>query len=119
MTKDTFEVLRPSEVRRKANGLHFTNKVLQCTGSDLTRVLGEPTYRGSDDDKVRLEWIIEYNAYDEMDNELSAIISIYDWKTNPSFDLDSNLYDWHIGSKNFNASTIDYFIEDMLISMHG
>jgi len=119
MVKELFYTYDAKEGGKVANGTHFTQKTIQATGQDLKRVLGEPTFVGSEDDKVRMEWILEYNAYDNLDNEISATITIYDWKTNPSFNLDDNLYDWHIGSKNFAPSTIEYFIDDLERSITG
>jgi len=113
MVKDIFNTLDKHTAGRAAHGTSFTRKTIQCTGSDLIRTLGEPTFLGSSDDKVRMEWVLEYNAYDEQDNEISAIITIYDWKTSPSYDLVNSDYDWHIGSKNYNPYIIDIFVEDL------
>ncbi len=61
----------------------------------MHEALGEPSRRGSADDKVQYSWIYEYNG---------KIVTIYDYKENPLSKKSSKKIDWHVGGNNTDAS---------------
>jgi hypothetical protein len=73
----------------------------------LVDKLGEPTFdTPSGDDKVQIEWIMEYKG---------NIFTLYDWKTyNREYTI-HELIDWHVGSK-VNAGEFIEMLERKLLS---
>ena len=64
---------------------------IQANYKQLVEVLGEPTWdEGSDDDKVQVEWICEFDE---------DIFTIYDWKTYDREYTINELNKFNIGSK--------------------
>lgn len=118
LTKNTFKVLYDSQATRASNGTSFTSQTIKCTGEDLIRVFGEPTYdTPSADEKVRMEWVVEYCSYDEYDRLNRRVFTIYDWKTSKDFNLLEEEYEWHVGSKDNSYYITSIFVEDVLESV--
>ena len=61
---------------------------LYTTMYRLAELFGEPTHF-SDDEKVKVEWILEHD---------DILIAIYDWK-NPQRPEIFDDYEWHIGAR--------------------
>jgi len=119
LLQDTFTTVYGSRANTLVNGTHFSKLVIKTTGSDLKRVLGEPSFQTSGDDKVRMEWVVSYFSYDEMDEEVRKTFTIYDWKTNPNVDLMNQEYEWHVGTRdNFNNDVL-LFIDDLERTITG
>ena len=73
------------------NGTSLVGHLEGFTFDNLVNVLGQPTFdEPSGDDKVQVEWIVEYDG---------EVYTVYDWKT---YDRDYTLNiltEWHVGSK--------------------
>lgn len=62
---------------------------INATYSQLLETLGKPTYdEPSGDDKVQVEWVVEFN-----DN----IFTIYDWKTGSREYTENELMEFNVG----------------------
>ena len=62
--------------------------------NDAIMYFGEPTYKGSIDEKVQYEWVFE--------GEDGNVFTLYDWKQ--SVILDEQPIAWHIGASSRMAS---------------
>jgi hypothetical protein len=76
---------------KTVNGTSFYGDAITATLSDLKRVLGEPYYNGSIEDKVQNEWLMETND--------GKVFTVYDWKIYRPYN-NNELIDWHIGGHN-------------------
>jgi hypothetical protein len=76
-------------------GTSFKNIYISASPKDMHAALGEPTRRGSADDKVQFSWIYEHNG---------KIVTIYDYKENPLSKTSSKKIDWHVGGNNTDAA---------------
>jgi hypothetical protein len=69
--------------------------------SQLLEVLGKPTYdEPSGDDKVQLEWVIEFKG---------NIFTIYDWKTGSREYTENELTEFNVGG----TTSADDFIQEV------
>lgn len=74
-----------------AGGTSFHGTCILCTKSELTNLLGEPTYeQNNGEDKVNVEWVCE--------TEDGQTFTIYDWKEYRPIN-DNEEIEWHIGGK--------------------
>jgi len=76
---------------KTVNGTSFYGDAITATLNDLKRVLGEPYYNGSIEDKVQNEWLMETND--------GKVFTVYDWKIYRPYN-NNELIDWHIGGHN-------------------
>ena len=77
------------KTEKSANGTSFHDVTITTSISDLTRLLGEPTYVGESlIDKVTVEWVCE-----TLEGE---IVTIYDWKEYRWIDKDEKI-EFHLG----------------------
>jgi len=99
------------------NGSSYHNLDLECSLDKLIEKLGQPSYVGSDDDKVQLYWVF----FEINNNGEHSVISIYDWK---EYDKSINrITNWHIGSKNITKDEIKNMLtnnelEQYLVDLH-
>jgi hypothetical protein len=71
---------------------------INATYSQLLEVLGKPTYdEPSGDDKVQLEWVIEFKG---------NIFTIYDWKTGSREYTENELTEFNVGGTTSAADFI-------------
>lgn len=103
------------KARRVLGSTHLLGYLGNYTATDLERVFGPPLYRSKDsyDGKVKLEWNVEFNMFDDNDVEHRAYFTVYDWK---NYDMsEEQLYneyiEWHIGGRNVPGNVIDLIIE--------
>jgi hypothetical protein len=76
---------------KDTTGTSFHNVTITTTVNELTRVLGEPEYKGNDgEDKINFEW--------ECERENGDVITIYDWKNYRSIGLDEEI-EFHLGGR--------------------
>ena len=62
---------------------------INATYSQLLETLGKPTYdEPSGDDKVQVEWVVEYKG---------NIFTIYDWKTGSREYTENELMEFNVG----------------------
>jgi hypothetical protein len=81
-----FKVLSNEETASSGTSLQG---YINATYSQLLETLGEPTYNEpSGDDKVQVEWVVEFN-----DN----IFTIYDWKTGSREYTENELMEFNVG----------------------
>ena len=74
---------------------------INATYSQLLEVLGKPTYdEPSGDDKVQLEWVIEFKG---------NIFTIYDWKTGSREYTENELTEFNVGG----TTSADDFIQEV------
>jgi hypothetical protein len=79
------------KTEKSADGTSFHDVTIITTVNELTRVLGEPEYKGNDgEDKVNFEW--------ECERENGDVITIYDWKNYRSIGLDEEI-EFHLGGR--------------------
>jgi len=76
-------------------GTSFKNIYIKASPKDMHEALGEPSRRGSADDKVQYSWIYEHNG---------KIVTIYDYKENTLSKTSSKKIDWHVGGNNTDAA---------------
>jgi hypothetical protein len=76
---------------KDTSGTSFHQVTINTTVNELTRVLGEPDYKGNDgEDKINFEW--------ECETEDGDVITIYDWKNYRSIGLDE-VIEFHLGGR--------------------
>jgi ABC-type Fe3+-hydroxamate transport system substrate-binding protein len=103
---EKLEILRDDVeyLYEKTTGTFKIGSLQDVTYDDIIRTFGVPSiFVPSGDNKVQLEWVIEFNG---------DIFTIYDWKT---YDRDYTLQEltvWSIGGK---SSSYDFL--DLLTSL--
>jgi hypothetical protein len=76
---------------KDTSGTSFHHITITTTVNELTRVLGEPDYKGNDGEgKINFEW--------ECERENGDVITIYDWKNYRSIGLDE-VIEFHLGGR--------------------
>jgi hypothetical protein len=76
---------------KDTSGTSFHHVTITTTVNELTRVLGEPDYKGNDgEDKINFEW--------ECETEGGDVVTIYDWKNYRSIGLDE-VIEFHLGGR--------------------
>jgi len=89
------QALKLEELSDQLDNTHLVGEIT-VNRMHIERAFGEPTFYGSSDDKVTVEWVIVFDD--------GTVATIYDWKR---YDLGSPLidemYSWHIGGKNYEA----------------
>ena len=98
ITKEQFQVF--DNYTDVADG---TWKIGSLTGlffRDLVNKLGKPSVIGSGDDKVQVEWIMEYK---------DEVFTIYDWKTYDAHYTEYELTNWSIGGNAKSTLLLDDF----------
>jgi len=90
-----FKVLSNEETASSGTSLQG---YINATYSQLLEVLGKPTYnKPSGDDKVQVEWVVEFN-----DN----FFTIYDWKTGSREYTENELTEFNVGGTTSAADFI-------------
>jgi hypothetical protein len=93
---------------KDTSGTSFHHVTITTTVNELTRVLGEPDYKGNDgEDKINFEW--------ECERENGDVITIYDWKENRVLDLNEEI-EFHLGGRD-QLSTL-YGKKDLLLLLN-
>jgi hypothetical protein len=76
---------------KDTSGTSFHHVTITTTVNELTRVLGEPEYKGNDGrDKINFLW--------ECERENGDVVTIYDWKKFRSIGLDE-VIEFHLGGR--------------------
>ncbi len=75
----------PCDNRDRADGTSLCGSI-DCSYDEVVAVFGVPDFYGSDDDKVKVEWI---NRFED-----GTIATIYDYKSDLRPEANQ---DWHIG----------------------
>ena len=92
-----FKVLSNEETASSGTSLQG---YINATYSQLLEALGKPTYdEPSGDDKVQVEWVVEFN---------DVVFTIYDWKTGSREYTENELKTFNVGG---NTSAFDFIQE--------
>ena len=109
MMKNKLKVYRTSDMVG-AVGTHKVGTIIGTKYLELVKALGEPTCSiPSSDDKVQVEWIIDFN--DDR-------YTIYDWKTYDRIYTIDELNTWSVGGKTDPTKFIDKVNEIINISQN-
>ena len=99
------KVLNKTEVFEENRSTSFQG-YLKASYSELTKILGEPTYNPSDDlDKSNFMWIVSF---------CGNHFSIYDWKSTQEYSIkERNL--WHLGAewRGNDITPVSWFISEI------
>ena len=82
-----------SEYPQDARTSYFGDQI-KLSLNDAIMYFGEPTYKGSIDEKVQYEWVFE--------GEDGNVFTLYDWKSSVIFD--DKPISWNIGASSRLAS---------------
>lgn len=74
----------------------FSGLILTTTLENIIKKLGSPSYVGSGDNKVNLEWVYYLNK--------NKVFTIYDYKNNSNKVCE--IKEWHIGNKGLSIEEI-------------
>jgi hypothetical protein len=90
-----FKVLSNEETASSGTSLQG---YINATYSQLLETLGKPTYNEpSGDDKVQVEWVVEFN---------DKFFTIYDWKTGSREYTENELTEFNVGGTTSAADFI-------------
>ena len=80
------------------NGTSFSDILLTVTLERLVELLGQPSFVGSGDNKVQLEWVFYENE--------NKVLIVYDYKENRHI---AEIREWRVGSKGLSSDEIQKF----------
>ena len=75
----------------------FAGFYIKASFEKMLDLLGQPSYVGSGDNKVQVEWVF----YDKEDNQ--KVVTFYDWKSEKIL---STITKWHVGSKTLDKQEV-------------
>ena len=83
----------------------------EASYDQLVKLFGEPNSYG-DGDKVHIEWVLNFDVYDEDGEVDYHTATIYDWKEEDDAARYAKSYFWHIGGYSKDAA---HLVSDLII----
>jgi len=95
LASESIKFKNASDEIYQAVGSSLKGYLKNITTNQLIEAFGEPTYEGTADGKVSMEWLIVTEKEDQYGNIDSSFFTLYDWKgsrpSNPNHEWDINV----------------------------